>query len=58
MKKLGLACGFMAVIMLGMMICLSYLDAMDMEAYPPAIIFVFYMALLAFVFIGNSENAK
>lgn len=48
----------MAVVMLGMIICFSYFDSMETEAYPPAIMFVFYMALLAFVFIGNSENAK
>ena len=58
MKKLGWICGFMAVVMLGMIICFSYLEAMEREAYPPAIMFVFYMSLFAFVFIGNSENAK
>lgn len=58
MKMLGIVCGCMAVIMLGIIVCFSYLDVMEMGAYPPAIMFVFYMALLAFVFIGNSENAK
>ncbi len=48
----------MAVAMLVMIICFSYLEAMGKEAYPPAIMFVFYMSLFAFVFIGNSENAK
>lgn len=58
MKKLGWICGFMAVAMLVMIICFSYLEAMETEAYPPAIMFVFYMSLFAFVFIGNSKNAK
>ena len=58
MKILGIVCGCMAVIMLGIIVCFSYLDVMEMGAYPPAIMFVLYMALLAFVFIGNSENAK
>lgn len=58
MKILGIVCGCMAVIMLGIIVCFSYLDVMEMGAYTPAIMFVFYMALLAFVFIDNSENAK
>lgn len=58
MKILGIVCGCMAVIMLGMIICFSYFDSMETEAYPPAIMFVFYMSLFAFVFIGNSKNAK
>ena len=58
MKILGIVCGCMAVIMLGIIVCFSYFDSMETEAYPPAIMFVFYMSLFAFVFIGNSKNAK
>lgn len=58
MKILGIVCGCMAVIMLGIIVCFSYLDVMEIGAYPPAIMFVFYMSLFAFVFIGNSKNAK
>lgn len=55
---LGIVCGCMAVIMLGIIVCFSCLNVMEMEAYPPAIMFVLYMTLFAFVFICNSENAK
>lgn len=58
MKILGIVCGCMAVIMLGIIVCFSYLDVMEMEAYPPAIMFVLYMTLFAFVFICNSKNTK
>ena len=58
MKILGIVCGCMAVIMLGIIVCFSYLDVMEMEAYPPAIMFVFYMTLFAVVFVENSKNAK
>lgn len=58
MKILGIVCGCMAVIMLGIIVCLSYLDVMEMESYPPAIMFVLYMTLFAFVFICNSKNTK
>lgn len=46
MKILGIVCGCMAVIMLGIIVCFSYLDVMEMGAYPPAIMFVLYMTLL------------
>ena len=55
---LGIVCGCMAVIMLGIIVCFSYLDVMEMGAYPPAIMFVLYMTLFAFVFICNSKNTK
>lgn len=58
MKILGIVCGCMAVIMLGIIVCLSYLDVMEMGLYPPAIMFVLYMTLFAFVFICNSKNTK
>ena len=58
MKILGIVCGCMAVIMLGIIVCFSYLDVMEMGSYPPAIMFVLYMTLFAFVFICNSENTK
>lgn len=58
MKILGIVCGCMAVIMLVIIVCFSYLDVMEMEAYPPAIMFVLYMTLFAFVFICNSKNTK
>lgn len=58
MKILGIVCGCMAVIMLGIIVCFSCLNVMEMGAYPPAIMFVFYMTLFAFVFICNSKNTK
>lgn len=58
MKILGCVCGLMAAVMLGLIIACSYLDTMEITTYPPAIMFVFYMSLFAFVFIGNSKNAK
>lgn len=58
MKILGIVCGCMAVIMLGIIVCFSCLDVMEMGAYPPAIMFVLYMTLFAFVFICNSKNTK
>ncbi|MCI7486062.1 MAG: hypothetical protein MSB80_01040 [Alphaproteobacteria bacterium] len=58
MKILGIVCGCMAVIMLGIIVCFSYLDVMEMGLYPPAIMFVLYMTLFAFVFICNSKNTK
>lgn len=58
MKILGIVCGCMAVIMLEIIVCFSYLDVMEMGSYPPAIMFVLYMTLFAFVFICNSKNTK